>query len=417
MRNPTPQQIADARLAVEALESCNGNQVHAAAKLKIARGTLQNRLKIAERLDSYDEKSELVEAKKQIGLREAEIRDLAGRLKRAEEAQASDDEIERRIFQLAREKLAPPKWLFEVKAATGIAGVPCSIWSDWHLGEVVSLTETNGINQFGLEIAERRIKRLVERTIDLSFSHMTGAKYPGIVVNIIGDIVSGEIHQELADTNEDDLYPIIIWAVERIVSALKALAEKFGRVYVVWSFGNHGRMDKKPRAKRRAFRNADWLIGRFVWSHLKGDDRFAWNIPESGDAYYRVYNHTYFATHGDALGVKGGDGIIGALGPIKRGEIKVANSESQIGRPFQTMLIGHWHQYLPLPGVIVNNTLKGYDEYTRYGLRAPPSIPSQSLWFTHPKWGITARWEVMLENPPKEQEKSAAWVSAFKEAA
>ena len=115
--------------------------------------------------------------------------------------------------------------------------------------------------------------------------------------------------------------------------------------------------------------------------------------------------------HGDMMGVKGGDGIIGSIGPIMRGAMKVGKQQSVIGRDFDTLLLGHWHQSLWLPGVIVNNTLKGFDEYARSALRAAPSTPSQSLWLEHPKWGRTAHREVLLEDPIDKD--NSEWVSVF----
>jgi hypothetical protein len=98
------------------------------------------------------------------------------------------------------------------------------------------------------------------------------------------------------------------------------------------------------------------------------------------------------------------------LGPIMRGTIKTGHSEAQIGREFDTLIMGHWHQGLFLPGAIVNGALKGYDEYARLRLRAPYSRPSQQLWFTHPEHGITARWEVYLEGEKKAADR-AEWVT------
>jgi hypothetical protein len=40
----------------------------------------------------------------------------------------------------------------------------------------------------------------------------------------------------------------------------------------------------------------------------------------ANDVHYRVYGVRFLLNHGDMLGVKGGDGIIGAIGPIMRGE-------------------------------------------------------------------------------------------------
>jgi hypothetical protein len=336
---------------------------------------------------------------------------LRTELKQLHRDNLSAEEIRAKIFGLSEEPLKPPAWLLPSTHKARTTGVPSTIWSDWHLGEVVTGAETNGINEFSLPIAETRIRRLVERTVDLCFKHMTAPSYPGIVVNLIGDIVSGIIHDELTETNEEELFPTILWAVERISWGLTALADRFGKVFVACAAGNHGRMTRKPHAKRYVYKNADWLIYNLLERHFKtkGDTRVSFLIPSANEAFYRVYDHRYLALHGDDLGVRGGDGIIGAIGPIMRGEIKVASSSSHVNRAYDCLLMGHWHQTLWLPRAIVNNTLKGYDEFARRMLRAPATPPSQVLWFTHPSRGITARWEVFLGE--KRTPASAEWVS------
>jgi hypothetical protein len=44
------------------------------------------------------------------------------------------------------------------------------------------------------------------------------------------------------------------------------------------------------------------------------------------------------------LGVKGGDGIIGAIGPIMRGEIKKSGQSAALGLEYDINIMGHWHQ-------------------------------------------------------------------------
>ena len=78
---------------------------------------------------------------------------------------------------------------------------------------------------------------------------------------------------------------------------------------------------------------------------------------------------------------------------------------------FDTVLMGHWHQYWPTPRVIVNGSLKGYDEYARVDLRAEPEPPAQALWFTHPKWGVTCHWKVLVDEPPAVSERR--WISVL----
>ncbi len=385
-------------------ERCGRNQTATARTMGLSRSTIQGRLgEAAQRgltaeTPIPDHEPAVVDSR--ILRLEDENRRLRTEIKDVHRDNLNATEVRESILGLTAETAPPPEWLIDVSEASGVTGVPCTIWSDWHLGERVQRAEVNGVNEFNLAIAEGRIHRLVERTVDLCFSHMTNPSYPGIVVNLLGDIVSGEIHQELSETNEDELFPIILWARDRLIAALKSLADHFGRVYVACSPGNHGRTTKRPQAKRYIYKNADWLVFCLVERHFAdvGDDRIRLSIPETGECLYSIYGRRFMAVHGDDLGVKGGDGIIGAIGPIMRGEIKMRNSQAQVGRDYDTLVMGHWHQMLWLPRAVVNNTLKGYDEFARRNLRAIATPASQALWFTHPKRGITARWEVILDD-------------------
>ncbi len=80
----------------------------------------------------------------------------------------------------------------------------------------------------------------------------------------------------------------------------------------------------------------------------------------------------------------------------------------QIGQHYDTAILGHWHQWTVIPGVIINGSLVGYNEYA-FHMNFPFSEPKQGLWLTHPTRGITVTWPVFLE-PPGER-KGEEWVS------
>lgn len=332
-----------------------------------------------------------------IGLRER-VRKLEADLKAVTLSSLDAENIRSTILGLTARTPSPPAWLAESHAGTSTPGVPVTVWSDWHIGEVVTRMQVNGVNEFDLDVAERRIRALVERTLDLCFSHMVNPDYPGIVVNLGGDMFSGEIHEELKETNELPPNAALLWLLDRLAWALDVLAGRFGRVFVPCVPGNHGRDSVKPRAKDAVVRTVDWLLYCLLERHFRDDPRIRFQIPDTGEALYSIHGHRYMLVHGHDLGVKGGDGIIGALGPIMRGEMKMRWSQAQIDRDFDTLVLGHWHQALPLPRAIVNNALKGYCEYARGILRAPYSRPSQLLWFHHPRRGIGCRWEIYLED-------------------
>ena len=102
--------------------------------------------------------------------------------------------------------------------------------------------------------------------------------------------------------------------------------------------------------------------------------------------------------------------MIGALGPIIRGDHKKRSRNAQVDRPYDTMLLGHWHQLIQLQRLIVNGSLKGYDEYASQN-NFSYEIPRQALWFTHPKHGITISMPVNVDEAKARSTAEKAWVS------
>jgi len=171
--------------------------------------------------------------------------------------------------------------------------------------------------------------------------------------------------------------------------------------------GNHGRDTRKIWSKDRHATSFDWLLYILLAKHFEGDKRVTFLIPDGPDALYSIYGYRYLLTHGDQF--RGGDGVIGALGPIIRGDHRKRSRNSQVDMAYDTMLLGHWHQYMHLTRLIVNGSLKGYDEYA-YNNNFPFEPPQQALWVTHPRHGITYRMPVKLsESTPKADTPWVSW--------
>lgn len=396
-----------------------GSKRAAAAALGMDRSTFRHRLKkiLPDATGQANAPREEAEADPLIVRR---LRDENARLTRAltegQRQRAFEEDVLEIIGEMAAAPSSPPDWLTQPRDRSGgkTPEVPVMMFADWHLGETVSRSETNGINEYDPEIAAERIRRLVASVVDLARNHGPGA-YPGAVVNLVGDFVSGGLHPELAKSDAEEVIPSALRCVDLLEWALTELADEFGHLYVPCVSGNHGRHTHKPEFKRYVFKNFDWLIYQFLMRRFKDDPRVVFDVPDANEVLYRVYGHRYLMMHGDMLGVKGGDGIIGALGPIARGEVKVGKQAAAIRRDYDTLLIGHWHQEILLPRITVANSLKGWDEYARLALRAPPSTPSQPLWFVHPTRGRTSYWNVTVDEPIRAVETE--WVSVFKEAA
>lgn len=312
----------------------------------------------------------------------------------------SAESIRKEIYNLSEMTADPPKWLTAKPKKHQNANVPVVIWSDWHFGEVVSREQMGGSNEFSTPIGKRRVRTLVEKTIEIAKHHMVKPKYKGIVVCIGGDMITGAIHEELGATNDRTVLQSCLDVQESLIWALSKIADEFGRVFVPCVIGNHPRTTHKPRMKNAVWENYEWNVYCQLERHFRKDKRIQFAIPAEPDCLFAVNGHRFLLSHGDRLGVRGGDGIIGCLGPIARGAMKVWRSEAQIGRDFETLILAHWHTYIPRSracAVMVNGTLKGYDEYARLGLRTGNSPPSQALFFVNQKYGIVCQWELILE--------------------
>src|ERR1700728_1840410 len=70
-------------------------------------------------------------------------------------------------------------------------------------------------------------------------------------------------------------------------------------------------------------------------------------------------------------------------------------------KPYDYLVMGHWHQRADFKGIIVNGSLKGVDEYS-YDSNFDLEPPEQSFWITDPKHGktIVAPIHVLGKNEP-----------------
>lgn len=377
-----------AQQAVDALAK-HRTPTEAAKALGIPRKTLSDRVAAGERMGLHVGQHPDAELQAQVKYLEAE-------LKSAKRDELTQNRIRSEIVKLAGgvDKLRPLPWIERARDSASSPGVPTLFLSDFHWGEVVASNQIGGVNEFNVKIAHQRLADTIDTSVHLLKILDPKMRYPGVVLMLGGDMVSGNIHDELQATNELNTMPTVLDLYGRLVSAITYLADTFGRVFVPCVGGNHGRDTHKIWSKDRNHTSFDWLLYCFLAKHFENDKRVVFFIPDGPDAYFRVFDHRYLLTHGDQF--RGGDGMIGALGPIIRGDHKKRSRNAQIDMEYDTMCIGHWHQYIHHSRVIVNGSLKGYDEYAfagNFGFEPP----QQALWVTHPKYGITYRMPVRVD--------------------
>lgn len=316
-----------------------------------------------------------------------------------------EDALQRAYAQLGlyeREYTDVPRWLSREKKDKKHHGTLLALLSDTHYGEVVNPKEMGGTNAYNMEIAYERTSRFFDKTTMLARNYTTGVEYDGIVLALGGDLISGDIHDELIETNELSTYDTIVTILPWLIAGINRWANEFGRVHVVSAPGNHGRNTKKPRHKARSANNADTHIAKLLGLFFDGRDDVTFNIPPSADVDFKIYDYGFVLEHGDAFKSTTGSQI-GALGPAKRGTIAKQNAKAREGKAFDYMLIGHYHQFIPAytQGFVMNGSLKGYDEYAK-NLALTPEQPQQALMIVTPEHGITGTYPIIVSKRASE---------------
>lgn len=328
--------------------------------------------------------------------REREDRKAADAMAQAAEVEA--EELATELSSFRRDLAARPDWSAEAPPDDGKHhGTIVAFLSDVHAGEVVRPEEIGGYNAYNLDICEQRLQRFFERTILVARDYLAGVEYDQVILPLGGDLVSGDIHDELVETNEMATLRVCEWLIPRLAAGVEMLAEEFGRVHVVSAPGNHGRDSKKPRHKKRSEHNADTHVARLLANDLRrSGDAITFDIPEGADVDFEVYGYVFSMEHGDNLRFNG-TSEIGSLGPVKRGNLRKTKKRQEQGAPFKYGLYGHFHQFVPAytQGFVMNGSLKGYDEYASDG-QFSPEPAQQALMVVTPEHGITVTAPVLV---------------------
>jgi predicted phosphodiesterase len=305
--------------------------------------------------------------------------------------------LEREFEALAKfgNRSEPPAWTTKRPKAGAHHATPWLLLSDLHLDEVVYPEQIGGVNAYDREIAGQRLKRTADNFVTMCRDYTSNITYDGVVVVLGGDIFSGDIHEELKESNEDTMLGSVDYWLDPLASLIAQMAEEFGKVHVPVVVGNHGRTTRKPRAKFRARSNFDWFVGAQLARIFAKDNRVTFQVSESADTAVKSYDTTVMVTHGDQA--TGGSGIGGIWPPLMRLDARKRAREAAVQNPYDLLVMGHWHQLVYGPSFIVNGSLKGYDEYA-YTNNFGFEPPQQAAWFITPEHGRTVTFPVFCQD-------------------
>lgn len=258
--------------------------------------------------------------------------------------------------------------------------------SDWHVEETVDPDTVNGKNEYNLEIADMRIRRVFEKAHLLTNIWRNHTKIETLVMPFLGDFITGYIHEELQEGNSLSPTEAVLWVQKRLIGGIQMMLEetKFKRIVVPCCYGNHGRTTMKPRVSSAAHNSYEWLMYHNMANTFEtlGEKRVEFKIESGYHNYVDIYGRTLRCHHGDWF--KYAEGVGGIAIPVNKGILRWNKTI-----PAWMDLFGHWHQYKDDGSWLCNPSLIGYNAYA-IKIKAPFELPSQTMMFIEKTHGKTA---------------------------
>ena len=277
-----------------------------------------------------------------------------------------------------------------------------ALFSDTHWGEVVSSEETYGLNEYNWTIAQRRAAFYIDTITDIVKNRLIGYDLPRLEFWMLGDMLSGIIHQELMATNDLNLMDGVMGGSLVLANMLRELAQVFPEVHCVGVVGNHPRTTNKPAFKEK-YVNWDYVLYNIVSLLLQDQKNITWEIPKSFFTIREVYpSQSFLLYHGD--GVKSWSGVpwYGIEREINAFTALLASKETY----FPYVAMGHFHTASEIDRIageyFINGAGIGGNEYS-IGRLVKSSPPKQFFFGVHPKKGVSWRYKIRLDYGDKDK--------------
>ena len=236
---------------------------------------------------------------------------------------------------------------------------PGFLVSDLHFGETVTLAETLGCNEYDLKIAASSMSKCWDNMLWLRADMARTQSCDDTLLVLNGDIVSGDIHDELRETNDGGLRAQCDAAFNALLPGIEAFADATpGVLHVVCIGGNHGRLTYKQHVKNGAEHSAEHLGVYDPLRRVIGDrkGKISWHIPQAERYLFDVHGRRVSIQHGTMIRSQGGIG--GTLVPMTRWTTRAKDAD--------LYLFGHFHEADAYGNTIKNGSLIGPSAYTKW---------------------------------------------------
>jgi hypothetical protein len=210
------------------------------------------------------------------------------------------------------------------------------------------------------------------------------------VLALLGDFISGNIHEELLESCSLRPIDAILLAKDWLTSGIKFLLQNTDCDFtIVTAVGNHTRITHQVHIANERGNNLEYFMYHVMAKEFANEPRVRFIIEDSYHTYLKVYDKTIRFHHGHAI--KYGGGVGGLTIPVNK-----AIAQWNKTRVADLDVFGHWHQQFDGGNFLCNGSIIGYNAFALF-IKAGFEHPKQLFFLMDRKRGKTVVCPILFK--------------------
>lgn len=273
-----------------------------------------------------------------------------------------------------------PHIIYPIKGGGASEAVAVAVASDWHIEEEVRFESVNGKNRYDLKEAKKRADKFFQKVISLTRKEQQDVTINTLVLALLGDFISGNIHPELLAICSLPPAKAILEVQGFLQSGIEFILNNSRLNLVIpCHVGNHSRITQKTYISSEQGNSLEYGMYHSLKMRFAGEPRVKFIIAEGYHSFLDVFDTKIRFHHGHGMKYQGGVG--GLTIPVNKA-IAQWNKETRVDLD----VFGHWHIYMHLKNFVGNGSLIGYNAFA-VSIKADYDVPKQSFFLVDKKLG------------------------------
>jgi transcriptional regulator with XRE-family HTH domain len=261
--------------------------------------------------------------------------------------------------------------------------------SDWHVEEIVNPDTINFLNEYNPEISKVRAENFFKSGQRLFEIIRRDVKATTIVLPMLGDFITNDIHDEMAENNAMLPMDAMIYAQNLFASGIKFLLEHTDcKIVLPCHSGNHARTTRQVHISTEHGHSLEYFMYKNLESSFSEEERVEFNVTTGYHSYLPIYDVMVRMHHGHAIKYAGGIG--GIFIPTYKAIAKWNQAKHA-----DLDIFGHFHQMKDGGSFLSNGSLIGYNAFA-LRIKADYEPPRQTFCVIDSKRGKTFTCPILV---------------------